>query len=193
MSTRVVIAAPATSKADETTSLDRDMLIASARTRSTDFSVRRDANNSPARLPPAKRSKASTGCSNTPFTCRLQKATRQHGGGGVDYRLQTRVSTTHLRDLPAREAQPYQRHSRGKIRKIGPVTLPSVNDEQAGVAACAKQVRARRDSRPQEGNVVTERLSESPRLKEVPLHVDDDEGGRGRRYTTRARLCFDAR
>lgn len=55
------------------------------------------------------------------------------------------------------------------------MSLASMDDGQAGRAPGLKQALIRRDGAPELRDIVAKHCSESPGLKKVSLHVDDEE------------------
>jgi hypothetical protein len=55
-----------------------------------------------------------------------------------------------------------------------------MDDQHAPPARAFQQGADRADGPLQQGYVVPERLAETARFQEVPLHVDDDDGGADR-------------
>jgi hypothetical protein len=77
-----------------------------------------------------------------------------------------------------------------RIREVGPVAFPGVDDEDTGAPRRREHIRARPDSGLETRNVVAERGAEAARLQKIPLHVNDDEGGSAGVDGNRFRLRF---
>src|ERR1700676_5495630 len=79
-----------------------------------------------------------------------------------------------------------------KIRHIGSMPFPGVNNFQALPSPSRQQPPVRFNGTPKLVYVISEHFPESARLQEIALHIDNDERALRRLEVISVRFCFDA-